>query len=712
MAGVLEDQQMTDLFTLTQYLTQATAALREGHAQLHAEHRALCRCLHDSGLVFGWELREQIVIRRTTLHLRSIMTNNRIMSRIGAFSGLQAIGRLNNCFAEYSQAEGRSIPICSRSLLKRMKKKTDSKSALGSESEEERNQILERKKALLRKKRSTTPNLPLTSRSATEEKRVTVAEEKQVTDSSSRTPSPGRNNKMWTKVKMVAAVGGARAFGAVPTLSPKHQSNDVDFGALSATSSKPQSEVGDESQQNGESVEGEESSAPKKVKSRSPSPNRTKSASPKSKPATPGPSKAKENNRGRNPQLSLAMKMHRQCLLESRIYGAGGSEIFTWNDIAKSPMLAPVLCRAFGISLSCRLSATSRTLKQFLNGALCSLSSNTMPEVFVIGGHVDTTRNPVATTDTYNPTTNRWERIQSSMHYARTGCTAVTAKGSIYAIGGHDGRKNLATVERFDLAARKWFTRQELPKMTAPRYQCPAASLDGSIYVCDGLQEPSSQSSSSRSGFHRFESFAVNDRAWQPLDTLLPESQKIHALVVVRSRIYMFSLDPAAQPSEKEAGSVKAKADPTPENEDDALELNCEYFDPSEAQSTFGAIHCTSLKPKQDPPFSKLRGAACFRDRVYLFGEQLKQVCVLRAAEGIWEELQVSSQLPLRMRTVKTMGSDGQGAQLLCLGQFTDKDTSDSRRKSLESRWMLMPPYQAARAGCGIALVRTWPWLS
>eukprot|EP00427_Karlodinium_veneficum_P059826 CAMPEP_0169389778 /NCGR_PEP_ID=MMETSP1017-20121227/46946_1 /TAXON_ID=342587 /ORGANISM="Karlodinium micrum, Strain CCMP2283" /LENGTH=342 /DNA_ID=CAMNT_0009492033 /DNA_START=82 /DNA_END=1107 /DNA_ORIENTATION=- len=335
-------------------------------------------------------------------------------------------------------------------------------------------------------------------------------------------------------------------------------------------------------------------------------------------------------------------------------------------------------------------------LKQFLNGALCSLASNTLPEVFVIGGYFDIVSNPVATTDTYNPAKSHWERVDSSMHYARTGCTVVTARGSIYAIGGHDGRKNLATIERFDLSARKWFTRQELPKMAAPRYECPAASLDGCIYVGDGLQEPSS-SSTAPASLDRFESFDVNERCWHTLDTLVPTSPAVHALVVVRSRIYMFSLDRAVPPSEPEASFVDEASSKV--EQADGVALNCEYFDPTSL-----TLACTSLTPRLNPPFTVLRGAACFRDRVYLFGDQIKQVSILRVAEGIWEELQVSSQLPLRMRTVKTMGSDGHSAQLLCLGQFTDKESSDHRRKGLESRWMLMPPYQAGRAGSGVAL--------
>jgi len=357
------------------------------------------------------------------------------------------------------------------------------------------------------------------------------------------------------------------------------------------------------------------------------------------------------------------------------------------------------------------MGASNQSLRQFFNRSLHSLAS-TLPQVFVIGGFESS---PVATTDRYNPATNRWERVGSCLQYARTGCTTVTARGSIYAIGGHDGMKSLAGCERFDLRTGEWDIRDRPPKMATPRCNCPAEIIDDDMYVIDGLEWKQRESSQTI----RCECFHFKSSSWSPW-TFEPKSLVITAATTMRGFLYVAGMedgylqvpmvgdDATVQTEEKSPrqaqffrkrgattsmSSTKIGSEASPEKH-----LVCEYYDPHSGKS--GVV---SRNP--NPPFKDLLGATAFGDRLYFFGQQLKQVCLLSIVSGVWEEVQ--SQLPLRVRTIKTVSSGDSNAQLLCFGQFVDKEGKNGQRQRLPSRWVMLPPYQVGREGSSIALVRS-----
>lgn len=98
-------------------------------------------------------------------------------------------------------------------------------------------------------------------------------------------------------------------------------------------------------------------------------------------------------------------------------------------------------------------------------------------KLYVVG--VDDNREMAV--ECFDPCTAVWLR-QAPVPRQRFGCAAATLAGALHVVGGHDGQRPVATVERFN-AARGW---ENLPEMLTARHGCAAASAAGFLYVVGG----------------------------------------------------------------------------------------------------------------------------------------------------------------------------------------------------------------------------------
>lgn len=370
-------------------------------------------------------------------------------------------------------------------------------------------------------------------------------------------------------------------------------------------------------------------------------------------------------------ERTQAEKMHRQLLLENRIYGASGGQpqrTATWEDALQLPFLAPTMCRMFGMIISCRLSQASVTHKRFLDGAIRSMASNVLPEVFVLGGALDESLGiPVTTVEKFSPTGNRWDSFPS-LCIGRTYCSAVAVQGSLYVIGGYNGDKNVTNCERLRLGDTKlkW---EQLPHMSAPRCESPIVATGGRIIVVDGLLDPSDWRQIVDAKKPRCEYFDLAKEEWSTLP-ISPSGAQATAGVIIKDRFYLACLE---KMHVTQGGDI----------------LHCEYFHPMTGQKGHQQVAPLAL---EDSPVKEIKHAASFRHRIFLFGSQTKQVAILNARDVVWDEFDPAGQLPLRMRTIKAMSRDGSPGQLLCLGQFTANATSG---EAIQSSYGLVIHFRA-----------------
>lgn len=68
-------------------------------------------------------------------------------------------------------------------------------------------------------------------------------------------------------------------------------------------------------------------------------------------------------------------------------------------------------------------------------------------KLYAIGGFGGAERAPLRECERFDPATGQWEAI-APLNEARRALTAVCLPDGIYAIGGFDRRKSLATVEK------------------------------------------------------------------------------------------------------------------------------------------------------------------------------------------------------------------------------------------------------------------------
>jgi len=88
-------QELHDTSALAKHLAQATTALREGHALLYAEHRALVHCIVAANCgVKPEQLRYQASIRFANSRLRASLRQDRVIVMLATQAGVDAFGGL------------------------------------------------------------------------------------------------------------------------------------------------------------------------------------------------------------------------------------------------------------------------------------------------------------------------------------------------------------------------------------------------------------------------------------------------------------------------------------------------------------------------------------------------------------------------------------------------------------------------------------------
>jgi len=90
----------------------------------------------------------------------------------------------------------------------------------------------------------------------------------------------------------------------------------------------------------------------------------------------------------------------------------------------------------------------------------------------------------LASVERFRPEQGVWERLMD-MWEARLGAAAVAYEGTIYVAGGSTGYKSLDSAERYDPALNCW---QAMPAMSEARFGCAAAALGGHFYVLGGTK--------------------------------------------------------------------------------------------------------------------------------------------------------------------------------------------------------------------------------
>ncbi len=103
-------------------------------------------------------------------------------------------------------------------------------------------------------------------------------------------------------------------------------------------------------------------------------------------------------------------------------------------------------------------------------------------KLYAVGGFDG--RKCLASAERYDPQTNTWEEIAPLRSPRRSLCAVALADG-IYALGGYDGEKYLDSVERYDAGKNQWVP---VPRMG--RAKCTMAAVTTSdcryIFVIGG----------------------------------------------------------------------------------------------------------------------------------------------------------------------------------------------------------------------------------
>ena len=93
----------------------------------------------------------------------------------------------------------------------------------------------------------------------------------------------------------------------------------------------------------------------------------------------------------------------------------------------------------------------------------------------------------------YNPRTNKWTTM-APMHRERCRFSLSVLGGQLYAVGGAseaehgeggEGGEGVSACERYSPVSDTW---SSLPPLPGPRSQHAAATLQGALYVCGGLE--------------------------------------------------------------------------------------------------------------------------------------------------------------------------------------------------------------------------------
>ena len=90
-------------------------------------------------------------------------------------------------------------------------------------------------------------------------------------------------------------------------------------------------------------------------------------------------------------------------------------------------------------------------------------------KLYVMGGHDG--RNQLSSVERYDPAKNAWEAV-APMSTARFALAAAVFDGKLYVMGGYDGRNGLSSVERYDPARNEWVAMASMALNIATKSLC------------------------------------------------------------------------------------------------------------------------------------------------------------------------------------------------------------------------------------------------
>ncbi|GHO79836.1 hypothetical protein KSD_76070 [Ktedonobacter sp. SOSP1-85] len=152
--------------------------------------------------------------------------------------------------------------------------------------------------------------------------------------------------------------------------------------------------------------------------------------------------------------------------------------------------------------------------------------------IYAIGGTnrvADSGNNQLSTVDTYDPLTDTWTTLASTLPTPRSNLTAtVGADGRIYVIGGKLDSGELNVVEAYNVRTQTWTTLAPMP--TARYGLASALGPDGRIYVMGGINA---------SGILKtVEAYDPKTNTWTPLAPMPTARTGLTAVVGPDGRIY------------------------------------------------------------------------------------------------------------------------------------------------------------------------------
>jgi Kelch motif len=106
--------------------------------------------------------------------------------------------------------------------------------------------------------------------------------------------------------------------------------------------------------------------------------------------------------------------------------------------------------------------------------------------VYAIGGRLAGYDTNLATVESYNPGTNRWERLPD-LPDPRGGTGAAAVGGRIVSVGGESPPGTNRTVWALPRAARRWV---QLPDLPTPRHGLGVVAFGGRVWAIAGGPQP------------------------------------------------------------------------------------------------------------------------------------------------------------------------------------------------------------------------------
>ena len=214
------------------------------------------------------------------------------------------------------------------------------------------------------------------------------------------------------------------------------------------------------------------------------------------------------------PDLPTPLKSHCLVKLNSYIYCMGGYyKNDSFNDVRRLNLKT--------MSENWEEVAPMNRKRRWFGAAM-------FEDRIIVGGGWSISKKHLSSTEAYSNTTNEWKMI-ASLKQKRTGTKFVVCDGSLFALGGYDGKNYLSSVERLDGIDKEW--RKSAP-MNKARTRFTAVSYGGFIYAIGGKTNDDKDSDSS------VEQYNPQTNTWTYLSNM-NEARREHCACVFREKIFV-----------------------------------------------------------------------------------------------------------------------------------------------------------------------------